>query len=131
MMGRVLREWEERKSCPGNCLNGDLFPCRDDCSGTGTCNGMTRVNLSGSGLRFKIRDCLSYGTLLHLTIEIPQARQGHIHAIGSIVRTRDLIPAIESNASYYSTSMAFKFIDGSDRTTLLEYILHEQRRAIL
>ena len=129
-MGRIIREWEELKKCPGNCLKVDLPPCRDNCDGRKMESGRTRINLSGSGLHFKISDCLSYGTLLHLKVAIPDEEQDHIHAIGAIVRTRELLPILEQNA-YYSTKMAFKVIDIHDRKKLLEYVLGEQRRAIL
>jgi len=129
-MGRIIREWEELKKCPGNCLKVDLPPCRDNCDGREMESRITRINLSGSGIRFKIGDCLPYGTLLHLRVAIPDGNQAHIHAIGAIVRTRELLQVMEQNA-YYSTKMAFKFIDSHDRKKLLEYVLGEQRRAIL
>lgn len=129
-MGRIIREWEELKKCPGYCLNVDLPPCRDNCRGSEMLSCNTRINLVGSGLRFKIGDCLSYGTLLHLKVAIPDEERNHIHAIGSIVRTRELLPVMEQE-TYFSTVMAFKIIDNHDRKKLLEYVLREQRRAIL
>jgi hypothetical protein len=129
-MGRIMAEWEELKQCPGSCLEVEPLPCRSNCPGNELQNSLTRVNLSGNGLRFKIRDCLSYGTLLHLKIAINDDRQDHIHAVGSIVRTRELLPVMEQNA-YYSTSMAFRVIDSHDRKKLLEYLLTEQRRTML
>jgi hypothetical protein len=128
-MGRIMREWEELKKCPDRCLGTEPRHCRNDCTGKELQDNLTRVNLSGNGLRFKIRDCLSYGTLLHLKIAIHDDRKDHIHAVGSIVRTRELLPCMEQNA-YYSTSMAFRVIDSHDRKKLLEYLLAEQRRAI-
>lgn len=128
-MTRIIREWEELKKCRGDCLTLDASPCRDNCNGREMQRKITRINLSGSGLRFKISDCLSYGTLLHLKVAIPDASQDHIHAIGSIVRTRELFPFMEQN-DYYSTTMAFKVIDSHDRKKLLEYVLREQHRAL-
>ncbi|HZV82998.1 MAG TPA: PilZ domain-containing protein, partial [Geobacteraceae bacterium] len=129
-MGRIMNEWEELKKCPGNCLKVDIPPCRSDCRGKALKSTLTRANLSGNGLRFKIRDCLSYGTLLHLKIAIPDDGPDHIHAVGSIVRTRELLPSMEQH-DYYSTSVAFRIIDSPDRNKLMEYVLKEQRRAIL
>ncbi len=129
-IGRIIREWEELKKCPGNCLKADLPPCRDNCRGSEMLSSSSRINLSGSGFRLKIGDCLSYGTLLHLRVDIPGEEKNPIHAIGSIVRTRELMPVMEHH-SYYSTAMAFKIIDSHDRKKLLEYVLTEQRRAIL
>jgi|GEM_PF-3047281 len=129
-LGRIIREWEALKKCPGNCLKVDLLPCRDNCEGREMQRRSTRINLSGSGIRFKIGDCLPYGTLLHLKVAIADGERDHIHAVGAIVRTRELLPVMEQNA-YYSTTMAFKVIDSHDRKKLLEYVLTEQRRAIL
>lgn len=128
-MSRIIHEWEQLKKCPGNCLKVNVPPCRDNCSGREMQRKVTRINLSGSGLRFKINDCLYYGTLLHLKVAIPDATNDHIHAIGSIVRTRELFPYMEQN-DYYSTTMAFKVIDSHDRKKLLEYVLKEQHRAL-
>lgn len=127
-MGQVLQEWEVLKNCSGRCpesrslATGSSLLLAD--------KGHSRVNLSGSGLRFKINDCLSYGTLLHLYILLPGERAEHIHAIGAIVRTKELLPEMEYN-EYYSTSMSFRMIDIHDRARLMEHILNEQRKTIL
>jgi hypothetical protein len=119
-MGRVISEWEMLKNCQGECIEGfsQFMQSRE-----------SRVNLSGSGLRFKIGDCLSYGTLLHLKIKIPNETPDHIHAVGAIVRTKELIPEMD-HVEYYSSSMSFRMIENSDRLKLLEHILKEQRRNI-
>lgn len=113
-MNIVISEWEGLKSCQGEC-GKKIQPLLSD--------RYSRVNLSGSGLRFRIRDCLSYGTLLHLKIELEEPE--HIHAVGSIVRTKELIPEM-SHMEYYSTSMSFRMIDISDRLKLIRYILDKQ-----
>lgn len=117
-MGRVISEWDRFKNCQGECVEdfSQFMSTRD-----------SRVNLSGSGLRFKIGDCLSYGTLLHLKIKLPQEASDHIHAVGAIVRTKELIPEMD-HVEYYSSSMSFRMIESSDRLKLLEHILKEQRR---
>lgn len=129
-MGRIIHEWGEKKSCRGSCSESASLPVGSDILDQSRQTGDSRVNLSGSGLRFKIRDCLSYGTLLHLHISMPEEPQEHIHAVGSIVRTRELLPEMAHN-EYYSTSMAFRVIDSHDRQKLLTYVLNQQRRAIL
>lgn len=125
-MGRILREWDEKKNC------GGVYPVEDrsDLASPGMQSGNSVANLSGSGLRFKIRDCLSYGTLLHLQINMPGKPQDQIHAVGSIVRTKELLPQMD-HETYYSTSMALKVIDSNDRQKLVTYLLNEQRRTIL
>lgn len=121
-LGEIINEWEVLKRCQANCVMRSLGARHGR-----TKNGPTRVNLSGNGLRFKIRDCLSYGTLLHLKIAIPGDLSDHIHAVGSIVRTRELLPEMELN-EYYSTSMAFRVIDCQDRQKLMSYVFAEQRK---
>jgi hypothetical protein len=117
-MGRVISEWENLKKSEEWCSERfQSTPVEYN----------SRVNLNGSSLRFKIRDCLSYGTLLHLKIELPDSV--HIHAVGSIVRTKELVPEL-SHMEYYSTSMIFKMIDGSDRLKVIRHIIDEQHRQI-
>ncbi len=118
-MGKVIAKWESMRGC------------REACAAEGAAlqkSVDSRVNLSGSGLRFKIRDCLSYGTLLHLNIVLPGAAPEHIHAVGSIIRTKELIPEMAHN-EYYSTSMAFRMIESSDRLRLMKYIIEEQHKS--
>jgi c-di-GMP-binding flagellar brake protein YcgR len=116
-MGKVIDRWERLRGCSEECLaeGATIQPIGD-----------SRVNLSGSGVRFKIRDCLSYGTLLHLKISLPEE---HIHAVGAIIRTKELIPEM-AHIEYYSTSMAFRMIESRDRQKLLKYILDEQRQSL-
>lgn len=116
-MGRVISEWNALKKCEENCRN-----MRESSPG----DHQSRVNLSGSGLRFKIRDCLPYGSLLHLLIDLPGTATGHIHAVGSIVRTKELASET-GHIEYYSSSMAIRMIDYTDREHLLNHILQEQR----
>jgi len=129
-LGRIIHEWGERKNCRGSCIESASLPVDSDIMDLSRQAGDSRVNLSGSGLRFKIRDCLSYGTLLHLNISMPGEPQDHIHAVGSIVRTRELLPEL-AHDEYYSTSMAFRVIDSHDRQKLMAYVLNQQRLAIL
>lgn len=120
-MAKVIAEWEKAKECAGKCHEDvDSLLAGQKCT----------VNLSGSGLRFKISDCLSYGTLLHLKIALPDEKPNHIHAIGSIIRTKELL-AEKNHVEYHSTSMAFRMIDGSDRHRLIRHILEEQRKRIM
>lgn len=120
-MGRIISEWKSLKGCQGDCFD-NAAPALSD--------RKSRVNFSGSGLRFKISDCLSYGTILHLKIELPGKTPQHIHAVGSIVRTVELLEEM-NRVEYYSTSMSFKMIDSNDRQLLIKHILAEQRRGLL
>ncbi|MBP1728215.1 MAG: type pilus assembly PilZ [Deltaproteobacteria bacterium] len=118
-MGKVIARWDSMRGCRRDC-NAEVAAVIK--------SGDIRVNLGGSGLRFKIRDCLSYGTLLHLHIALPGAEAEHIHAVGSIIRTKELLPEMD-HIEYYSTSMAFRMIESSDRLKLLHYIFAEQHKS--
>lgn len=120
-MSRIISEWDSMKECRGKCQGKSFttFP-----------PGECRVNLSGSGLRFKIPDCLSYGTLLHLKIDLQGEEPEHIHAVGSIIRTKELLAEMD-RAEYYSTSMSFRMIESNDRSRLIRYILDEQRKTLM
>jgi len=128
-LGEVLDEWVRLKNCPDRCLEKHSAAVGKDLVVNG--KEHSRVNLSGSGLRFKINDCLSYGTLLHLYIFFPGENDEHIHAIGAIVRTKELLQDMQhgEHSAYYSTSMSFRMIDRHDRNRLMQYIFSEQRKA--
>jgi len=120
-MAKVIAEWEKAKECNGKCheeaaalLDGDKGP----------------INLSGSGLRFNIRECLASGTLLHLKITLPNEKPNHIHTIGSIIRTKEL-PTEKNQVEYHSTAVAFRMIESSDRHRLIRHILDEQRKRLM
>lgn len=120
-MANVIAEWEKAKECNGKCheeadelLDGQKGP----------------VNLSGSGLRFKIRECLAPGTLLHLKITLPEEKPKHIHAIGSIIRTKELRTEM-NHVDGHSTAVAFRMIENSDRRRLIRHILDEQRKRLV
>jgi len=117
-MGKIISEWEGIKEYHGKHSEDAEpdFPERG-----------SHVNLSSSGLRFNIHDCLSYGTLLHLRIELPGEEPDHLHAIGSIVRTKELIPDM-MQIEYYSTLTSFRMIESSDRLKLMKHVLKKQRK---
>jgi hypothetical protein len=120
-MARVIAEWESAKELKGTCHEEaeQFLP-----------EQKSIVNLSGSGLRFKTDDYLSPGTLLHLKIGIPGEKPEHIHAVGSIVRTREL-PTEKESEKKYATSMTFRMMENSDRQKLTRHILAEQRKTVM
>jgi len=80
-------------------------------------------------MSIKTQDCLAPGTLLYLKIGLPGEKPEHIHAVGSIIRTRELAGEMESER-YYATSMTFRMIESSDRQKLTRHILDEQRKTV-
>jgi len=120
-MAKVISEWEQAKEC-GQSPHEESAPL--------LVTHKNHVNLSGGGLRFKIRDCFPCGTLLHLKIALPGTPPAHIHTVGSIIRTSEL-PAELSSEKQYSTSIAFRMIATSDRQKLVRHILDEQRKVLM
>lgn len=119
-MANVIAEWERAKE-----LNGTCHPGTDQL----LAEGKSTVNLSGNGLSIRTQDCLAPGTLLYLKIGLPGDNPEHIHAVGSIIRTKELPGELESGKCY-STSMTFRMIENSDRQKLTRHILEEQRKAV-
>ncbi len=119
-LAQVIAEWESAKECNGSC---------GERAGLNPAEPKNRVNLSGGGLRVNIPDRFSCGTLLHLKIALPGEKHNHIHAVGSIVRTKEL-PSESTQVEYYSTSMSFRVIENSDRHKLARHILEEQRNRV-
>lgn len=120
-MADVIAEWERAKGFDGKYHEE---------TGTLLAGRRHGVNLSGSGLRFKIHDCFSHGTFLHLKIAIPGEEPDHIHAVGSIVRTHEL-PAEINSHKHYATSISFRMIESNDRQKLTRHILDEQRKTVM
>jgi len=89
----------------------------------------SRVNLSGGGLRLKIRDSFSQGVMLHLDIFLPSQTTRAIHAVGAIVRSKELLLSMD-RYTYYSTAIAFKLIDNRDREAIIACIFNEQRNRL-
>lgn len=118
-MERVIAKWESMRNCSaeGFAEGAPLEKIYD-----------SRVNLGGNGLRFKIGDCLQYGTLLHVNIALPGATPTRIHAVGSIIRTKELLPEM-NRVEYYSTAMTFRLIASNDRQKLLHYIFAAQHNS--
>lgn len=114
-MAQVIAEWESAIECNGAGLN---LP-----------EEKREVNLSGGGLRLKTSDRFPCGTLLHLSIALTGEKQHHIHAVGSIVRSKELLSDMNRIESY-STSMSFRIIASSDRQKLSRHILEEQRKKV-
>jgi hypothetical protein len=120
-MAKVIAEWESAKELKGTCHEeAEQFLPEHKSS----------VNLSGSGLRFKTKDCLSPGTLLHLKIGISGEKPEHIHAVGSIIRTHEL-PTEMNREKQYSIAMTFRMMENNDRQKLTRHILDEQRKTVL
>lgn len=132
-LSTILKEWELRKRQSSSGLAPDAVPCGESFMVRNWEGGRdvepTRINLSGGGLRLKIRDSLAYGALLHLDIFLPTPQVRVIHAIGSVVRSKELLLSMD-RYTYFSTAMTFKFIENRDREAIIGYIFNEQRNRL-
>jgi PilZN1 domain-containing protein len=132
-MSTVLKEWELRQQQSQHALPPEVDLSEEGFKVVNWDGGRevepAPVNLSGGGLRLKIRDSLAYGAMLHLDIFLPVLPLRAIHAIGSVVRSKELMLTMD-RYSYYSTAMAFKFIAPRDREAIISYIFNEQRNRL-
>jgi hypothetical protein len=129
----LFEEWETRKRLSQNGLPPELVQLEEgfkviNWEGHAQIDPL-RVNLSGGGLRFKVRDSLTFGAMLLLDIFLPTPPLRVIHAVGSVIRSKELKLSVDRNR-YYSTAMAFKFIENRDREAIISYIFNEQRNSL-
>jgi hypothetical protein len=132
-MSTVLQEWGLRQQQSQNGLPPEIDFTEESFKVIDWDGGKevqpARINLSGGGLRLKVRDSLAYGAMLHLDIFLPVLPLRVIQAVGSVVRSRELLLSMDRH-SYFSTAMAFKFIDTRDREAIISYIFNEQRNRL-
>jgi PilZN1 domain-containing protein/PilZ domain-containing protein len=132
-LSTVLKEWGLRQQQSQNALPPEVDFIEESFKVIDWDGGKevepARVNLSGGGLRFKVRDSLAYGAMLHLDIFLPVLPLRVIQAVGSVVRSKELLLSMD-RYSYFSTAMAFKFIDTRDREAIISYIFNEQRNRL-
>lgn len=119
-MANVIAEWERSKECDENCHEKEPPLSAEE----------RFINLSGSGLRFKIREYLAPGTLIHVKIALHGEKPDHVHVVGAIIRTNEL-RSERNHVEGHSTAMSFRMITGSDRQKLVRHILDEQRKSLL
>lgn len=126
----VFDEWNGKRHSRSAKVSPIMLPCKDGFKVIGWDNGddiePCSVNLSGGGLRFKMKDPLTPGTLVNLEIFLPLVPARGIYATGVVVRSNEIQLTLDRH-TYYSTGMEFKFIDEKDRETIITYIFNEQR----
>ncbi|MSM40286.1 MAG: hypothetical protein GJT30_11765 [Geobacter sp.] len=88
-----------------------------------------RVNLSGGGIRIKIPEQLTPGTLVDLDIFLPATTLRVISAVGSVIRSTEVLLNLEPNPSYV-TAMEFIHLSTKDREIIISYLFNEQRNSL-
>ncbi|KAF0219382.1 MAG: type IV pilus assembly [Geobacteraceae bacterium] len=129
----VYEEWNGKKLASGLIPSPAMIPCNEGFKVIDWNNGdeikPCNANLSGGGLRFKMKDSLTPGTLVHLAIFLPLVPARVIYAVGAVVRANEIRLTWDKHSSY-STGIEFKFIDEKDRETIISYIFNEQRNKL-
>jgi hypothetical protein len=130
-LSSICEGWTAKRDAGGAATPPVMIPSGEGFKVVGWNNGdvdveLCRVNLSGGGLRLKVTDYLSPGTLVNLEIFLPLNPARVIHAVGAVVRANE-IQLNWDRHTYYSTSMEFKLIGEKDRETIISYIFNEQR----
>lgn len=88
-----------------------------------------RVNMSGGGLRIKLPEELSSGTLINLDIFMPSLTLKPVIAVGSVIRATEVLLNLETVPSYV-TAIKFLHITENDQERIISYIFNEQRNKL-
>ncbi len=89
-----------------------------------------RVNLSGGGIRYKLREELASGTMVLLQLFLPLAPSRVICAVATVLRSTEIVLSFDKY-TYYTTAMKFTHLDGKDREAIIAYLFNEQRNSLL
>jgi len=88
-----------------------------------------RVNLSGGGVRFLIREKVETGTMVNLEIFLPLQRPKVVYAVATVLRINELL-LIRDNHTYYSIAVKFICLDERDREDIISYLFLEERNSL-
>jgi hypothetical protein len=92
--------------------------------GAGGPEGVLPVNISGSGIRFTIRERAEARALFAVRIEIPGSPPAAIVFLGEVVRVRD------KGNGQYETALKYVAIDELDREKIVHYVFRRMRESI-
>lgn len=88
-----------------------------------------QINLSGGGIRCRLPAQLAIGTLVNLEIFLPLTPGRVIHSVGIVVRSNELITAVQPGESFL-TGLRFVHLAEDDRETIISFIFNEQRQQL-
>jgi c-di-GMP-binding flagellar brake protein YcgR len=122
--------WKARKMLLDNSLPPKLVPFQGSFKVCGWDDKADieprRVNMSGGGLRIKLPEELSSGTLINLDIFLPSHPFKAVIAVGSVIRATEVLLNLDTVTSYV-TAIKFLHITENDQEKIISYIFNEQR----
>lgn len=86
--------------------------------------GAIAVNISGSGLRFRVREKMGARKLLAIRIVLPLSPPVPVVFLGEVTRVR------EKGRGEFETAMKFVAIDEADREQIVHYAFKRMRKSI-
>jgi hypothetical protein len=129
-LSSVVGIWKARKMLLDNSLPPKVAPFQGSFKVSGWDDHADieprRVNISGGGLRIKLPDQLSSGTLINLDIFLPSPSLKPVIAVGSVIRATEVLLNLETVPSYV-TAIKFLQITENDQERIISYIFNEQR----
>lgn len=89
-----------------------------------------RANLSGGGMRFRVSEEIVSGTLMLVTLFLPQPHPRVICILAEALRCAEITLTLQPG-THYSLSMKFITISDKDREAVISYLFSEQRRELV
>ena len=87
----------------------------------------TLANISGAGLRFKVKEPFELGAFYELKMLLPILPIRLIRALGKVVRVNEVI---ENGDRLFEVSFGFELISEEDRETIIHYTFKRQREIL-
>ncbi len=84
------------------------------------------VNLSGGGIRLRMKSAVSIGTRIHVDLFLPMAPPRIISTVAEILRSNEITLRVEKTPVYI-TAMKFILLEETDREAIISYLFSEQR----
>ncbi len=87
------------------------------------------VNLSGGGMRFRMKSGVRIGNLLNLDLYLPLNPPRIVSAVGEVIRCNELTLRIQKDPVFV-VAARFVHIEDKDRDALISFIFSEQRNQL-
>ncbi|MDY6822963.1 MAG: PilZ domain-containing protein [Thermodesulfobacteriota bacterium] len=84
-------------------------------------------DLSGTGIRLILSECLEIGQCIHITLKVPEIPFGKITAYGEVVRVSEFS---QSPEMLYEAGVRFFNLSRREQETIIAYTFWKQRESI-
>ena len=87
------------------------------------------VNLSGGGLRMRMKSAVTIGTRIHVELFLPMAPPRIISTVAEALRCNEVTLRLEK-APVFIVAMKFILLEEKDREAIIAYLFSEQRQQL-